>query len=307
MEKIMLENFSMLKERVDDCLEQTDLELIRYELKKIKEPLVLSGVGGSSVVSEMGSNIIRDKNKIMTYNAEPRDFVYNKFYGFKNVMSCSYSGNNYGVDLSFNNDMKKYSLSSNSFCNSDITYLQYKMSLKKEKSFISLAATLIPVSIFMDYYLDGDHTKITKEIIDTNFNFDVNCDAFEIFSGIETKTASKYLESTIVEAGLGFPIIHDKYSYCHGRSTLSKNYNNIAIYYNKNKELDKLLLEEIKLYYKSIIVIDSKYEDNILDDYQMLIQSMYLTKYIAERKKIDLSGVDYNPVVKKLYNYKGNI
>ena len=32
---------------------------------------------------------------------------------------------------------------------------------------------------------------------------------------------------------------------------------------------------------------------------------MYLTKYIAESKNMDLSGVDYNPIVKKLYKYNG--
>ena len=34
---------------------------------------------------------------------------------------------------------------------------------------------------------------------------------------------------------------------------------------------------------------------------------MYLTKYIAEQNNKDLSGVDYNPIVKKLYKYQGNI
>ena len=67
------------------------------------------------------------------------------------------------------------------------------------------------------------------------------------------------------------------------------------------------MLEELKKYYKTIIIIDSKFEDDILDDYQMLIQSMYLTKYIAEKKEKDLSKVDYSPIVKRLYKYNGNI
>lgn len=46
----------------------------------------------------------------------------------------------------------------------------------------------------------------------------------------------------MVESGIGLPIIHDKYSYCHGRSTLATTNNNIAIYFNLNTELDKLLL-----------------------------------------------------------------
>jgi hypothetical protein len=43
----------------------------------------------------------------------------------------------------------------------------------------------------------------------------------------------------MVEAGIGIPIVHDKYSYCHGRSTLGVNYNGIAVYYNRNTEFDR--------------------------------------------------------------------
>ena len=68
-----------------------------------------------------------------------------------------------------------------------------------------------------------------------------------------------------------------------------------------------LLLNELKKYYKNIIIIESKYNDDILADYEMLIKSMYLTKYIAANKNKDLSKVDYSPLVKKLYKFNGNI
>ena len=67
------------------------------------------------------------------------------------------------------------------------------------------------------------------------------------------------------------------------------------------------MLEELKKYYSRIIIIESKFKDQILDDYQMLIQSMYLTKYIAEQKSKDLSEIKYSPLVKQLYNYNGQI
>ena len=79
------------------------------------------------------------------------------------------------------------------------------------------------------------------------------------------------------------------------------------IYLNRDTELDKLLIEELKKYYKDVIVISSREKDPVKADYDMLVQSMYLTKYIAETKQKDLSGVDYNPIVKKLYKYKGNL
>ncbi len=111
----------------------------------------------------------------------------------------------------------------------------------------------------------------------------------------------------MVESGIGVPIVHDKYSFCHGRSTLGKNYNSNVVYYNRNTDFDKMMLEELKYYYDSIITIDAKFSDQILDDYQMLVQSMYLTKYIAEKKEKDLSCIDYSPLVRKLYKYNGQI
>ena len=307
MEKSMKTNFDLLKERVIDSLNNTDLEFVRNELSKLEEPTLFSGVGGSSVVSEFGSKVINTKNGIVSVNSEPRDFLYRNNNPFKNVVACSYSGNNYGVELSFLKGLKRYLLSNNSFDEEDVTYLRYITTIDKERSFISLGATLIPVSILMDYYLNGKNNSMLDSIEETSFDFDLESDIYEIYSGYDTSTASKYLESTMVESGIGIPIVHDKYSYCHGRSTLGINYPAIAIYYNRNTEFDELMLEELKQYYSRIITIDSKYEDQILDDYQMLIQSMYLSKYIAEKKNKDLSKVEYSPIVKKLYKYKGKI
>ncbi len=305
--KNMQFNFGLLKDRVIDSLEHTDLEFIRYELSKFNSPTLFSGVGGSSVVGEFASKVINNKNGIVTVNSEPRDFIYRNNRSFKNVVACSYSGNNYGVELSFLRNLKKYLLSNNSFDNHDVTYLKYSTSIAKEKSFISLAATLIPVSIILDYYINGCDKVIVDLIEETNFNFNIDSDIYEIFSGYDTSTSSKYLESTMVESGIGIPIVHDKYAYCHGRSTFGINYNAVVIYYNRNTEFDNMMIEELKKYYKTIVTIDSKFNNKILDDYQMLIQSMYLTKYIAEKKNKDLSKVSYSPIVKKLYKYSGEI
>ena len=229
MEKNMKVNFDFLKERVIDSLDNTDLEFIRNELSKLNEPTLFSGVGGSSVVSEFGAKVINAKNGIVSVNSDPRDFLYRNNGAFRNVIACSYSGNNYGVELSFLKELRKYLLSNNSFDDNDVTYLKYNTTIDKERSFISLSATLIPVSILMNYYLNGKNSPILDSIEATSFDFDLASNVYEIFSGYDTSTASKYLESTMVESGIGIPIVHDKYSSCHGRSTRGTNYNGIAI------------------------------------------------------------------------------
>ena len=306
-QKNMQNNFEFLKDRIVDSLSYTDLDYINNELSKLNEPTLFSGVGGSNVVSEFGSKVINIKNNIVSINSEPRNFLYQNNISFKNVIACSYSGNNYGVELSFRDSLKKYLLSNNSFNDDNVTYLKYNTNIPKENSFISLGATLIPVSILLSYYLNKDNNLILDCIEELPFNFNPTSNVYEIFSGYDTSTASKYLESTMVESGIGIPVVHDKYSYCHGRSTLGYNYNATAIYYNRNTEFDKMMLEELKKYYNLIITIDSKFKDQVLDDYQMLIQSMYLSKYIAEKNLIDLSKINYSPIVKKLYKYNKQI
>lgn len=301
MQKNMKVNFEYLKGRVVDALNNTDTKYINYELSKLYKPTLVNGVGGSSVVSDFGAKVLSVKNSIVVRNTEPRDMIYMDKSGYSNVIACSYSGNNFGVDLSFDNNLKKYLLSRNT--NEEAVNLQYKTTIDNERSFISLGATLIPISVLINYYLNGDESFL-DDIEECVFSFDTECDVYEIFSGYDTSTTSKYLESTMVESGIGIPIVHDKYSYCHGRSTMSINNNSIAIFLNRNTELDRLLLREISKYYKNVIVIDGKYKDMILDDYQMLVQAMYLTKYIAESKSKDLSKIEYSPLCKTLYKCK---
>lgn len=303
MEKNMNVNFEYLKRRVTDTFDNTDIDFINHELSLLDKPALICGVGGSSVVSDYASKVISSKNSIITRNTEPRDMIYMNKSGYSNIISCSYGGNNYGVDLSFNNSLKKYLFSRNR--NEEVINLQYKTTIDNERSFISLGATLIPVSILLNYYLDGNMSFL-DDIEEKLFSFDTECDVYEIFSGYDTSTTSKYLESTMVESGIGVPVVHDKYSYCHGRSTMSINNNNIAIFLNRNTELDRLLLGEISRYYKNVIVIDGKYKDMVLDDYQMLVKAMYLTRFIAQCKNKDLSRVDYSPLCKTLYKCKFN-
>lgn len=304
MKKTMQDNFNLLNNRVIDSLSHTNLEETRKTLSTIKEPTIVTGVGGSKVVAVFTSKILSQKNGIIADAHEPRDIIYKPLSGYSNILACSYSGTNYGVETSFNNNLNKYLLSSTRVPN--ITNIQYQTSLPKERSFISLAATLIPMTIMLDYYLDGK-TQVIEEILTSPTPEIDSSKVFEIMSGYDTSTAHTYLESTMLEAGLSIPILHDKYGYCHGRSTTSYHNNHSLIYFDKGTDLDKLMLEELKEYYHKIVRLKSKYQDPIIDDYYLTFIAMLLTKQLAEQTKKDLSIVDYSPVVKKLYKYKGGM
>lgn len=307
MKPNMQDNFNLLEERVIDALDKTDLERIKYNLEKIKTPTITTGVGGSSVVSNYAAKVLSTKNGIIAEHQEPRDIIYKSLRGYDNVLSCSYGGKNYGVQTAFNNELNKYLLSVNELENPEVTNLTYKTTIPREDSFISLAATLIPMSIMLAYYSDNN-IEIIKEILETKKEYNVDfSQVFEIMSGYDTNTASTYLETTLTESGIALPIVHDKYAYCHGRSTLSYNNKPTLIHLNNNTELDELYKRELQPYYKNIIDLDSKYQDQIINDFYLTYQSMLLSKSIAENHYSDLSRVNYSPVVKKLYYYKGKM
>lgn len=305
MKENMHENFELLEKRVLDTLASTDLEQIKEVLKEIKTPTICTGVGGSNVVSNYASKVLNAKNNCLTENCEPRDLLYKNLNNYDNVLSCSYGGNNYGVKTAFANDLNKYLLSASSQPN--VTNLTYLGTIENEDSFISLAATLMPMSILLAYYTDND-LSIIEEILETKKEYNLTkSELYEILSGYETSTAATFLESTLTESGIAIPLISDKYGYCHGRSTTSYCHQASAIVYNRSTELDQLLLQEFPKYYQEVIEITSKYQDPIIDDFYFTYQSMLIAKAIATNADKDLSRVDYSPLVKKLYYFKGEM
>ena len=140
-------NFEVLKERVWDTLRLTDLN---KEWKKIKGSTICVGSGGSNVVAAYASIVLNTKNKCCTKIAEPRDVLYEDLTNYKNLFICSYSGNNHGVNVLSNLAAKKYLLTYGSNDN-DFRVLKCNSSMEKEMSFISLASTIMPMSILLSY------------------------------------------------------------------------------------------------------------------------------------------------------------
>lgn len=306
----MIFNFNLLKERVLDTLKLTNIDKV---MKKIKGSTLCVGSGGSKVVASFSSIVLNHKNKCTCKVLEPRDALYENISAYQNLFVCSYSGNNHGVDILGPLKIKKYLLTYAINEKENYTKLQCNASIDKEMSFISLGATLMPMSVLLSYYLESDCSQLIEEMINatTKKEFeieDINL-PFDLISGQDTLTSEIYLESTFVESGLANILVHHKYDYCHGRSTLAYKQNKNLIYLLSNKkELDELLLNELKNKYRNIIILESNYQNPILDNFYLTLQSLYLTKFLAEKKNIDLSIVDYDKdLCKKLYKYKGEM
>ena len=320
MTKNMEYNFDNLHSRVIDTLDNTDLERIRRELYQIKDNVICTGNGGSSVVSQFASQVLNYINHCVTINIDPRDLEFMYLTNFKNLLTCTYSGKNYGVETSFENDLNKHILSNGLVDRKDVKNLTYNTSLPRERSFISLGATLMPMSVLLSYYLhgtekgcsnDNEVKSLIERIFDTKKQKQEteNID-FDVLSGFDTSVAAKFIESTFIEAALGNVVIHSKYDFCHGRTTLPFQRKKRTLIFLKTSftsGLGELELELAKELYDEIIVLESKFNDLIVDNYVLTLKAMYLAKNIAERQSKDLSKITYFPKVNSLYNFKGRM
>lgn len=303
-------NFDILESRIIDSLKLTN---ISKKLKKIKGSTICVGSGGSNVVASFASLVLNAKNGCCVKISEPRDVLYENLKNYKNLFICSYSGNNHGVNILSPLKIKKHLLTYGTDTNKNFNKLKCNYSIPKEMSFISLGATLMPMSILLSYYLNKDISPLIEHLIISarkqRFNISSLNLPYDIMSGQDTLTPERYLESTFTESGLSACIVHRKYDFCHGRSTLAYKQKRNLIYLIANKkQLDDLLLSSLKDRYQNIIVLESNYNDLILDNFNLTIQALYLTKKIAKAKEIDLSIVDYDKeLCKKLYKYSGGM
>jgi len=249
---------------------------------------------------------------------------------FFNLIVISASGNTNGISealLDFR--VNKYLITENKK-ESNYQVVSWSNELyDREKSFISLATSLGPISLLLDSTTSLNLELSSNEIKRINdkikelllrskekinkLNVDFkDTSLIQIMSGYETKSSASVLESNLTEVGLAAPVIHNKGSYCHGRSNLLFQYPNSKLIYLSHglKELDSLLIESINSEYSNISVFDTNdLSDNIFwKEYYLILQMYFLSKKIAEDKNIDLTQPEYNPtLVKKLYRFKGEM
>ncbi|MDO5440448.1 MAG: hypothetical protein Q4F12_02795 [Erysipelotrichaceae bacterium] len=289
--------------RVLDSLQKTDLNKIFDTLASIKEPTIVTGVGGSSIVGTFLAKVLNEKNHIIATFKFPRDLKLMDLNGYKNVIAVSYSGKNIGVDASFDNNLNKYLLSGTT--RPGINSLQYTVN-DEEYSFVSMAGTFIPLSIILMYYKND--INLVKDILSIRKEFDVvDKNVYEIMTSEKSVTACAMLDSTLVEGALVAPVIHEKYDYCHGRTMFNYHYQNPLIYFDDNSALDTLFKENLLQTYNHVIMIDSKYDDSIINDYYQAYMGLLLCVSIAKKINRDMSIKSVPDISELIYTYKGKM
>lgn len=308
--------------------------------------ILIMATGGSKVIAYYLQMILEEKGKIVEV-IEPRDYFYKlNINNFDRLIVISNSGKTNGIQEALRSFKgEKYLFSSdylfsdnehnknNYFEEAKLMFTNISWATKyytdREKSFISLVSTLGPMIIFLKLaFFEGKelYLKELREINDkikllieksknkiNSLTFDFsNSNIIQIISGYDTRTSSAILESNMIECGAYPIIIHDKGSYCHGRSNLLFQNPDSSIIYlaHQKKELDKILLEILQKEYSNIFLFDTfEMQENILwKEFYLSLQMFYLSQKLASDKRIDLTQPEYNPnLVRRLYNYRGGM
>ena len=331
-------NYSKLEERLLQINNSNLIADINLNGFLSNVPTLIMATGGSKPAAYY-LEILLEKNGTLCEVIEPRDYFYKtNIDSFKRLIVISNSGNSNGVMDALNNFLGDSILITGDYQEqlekdnfkvikwSNESYLG-----NKESSFISLVSTLAPMLMFLeldtllkegkkdlsqsDYEKINDKLKLllkkSKDQIDKlDFSFkDTNL--VQILSGYDTRVSSSVLESNMIETGAVSIVVHDKGAFCHGRSNLIfQNPESPIIYLAHNmKKLDDEMLDVLKKEYPNIFLINSfDEEDNLWKEFYLVLQMYYLSRKIAEDKKIDLTMPEYNSqVVKKLYKYRGEM
>lgn len=329
-------NFSKLEERITSLNDPTlgkynKIRELLYEITSKKEPPLIMATGGSKAVAYYLQLILEKLGHTICEVIEPRDFFYKTNRdNFSNLIAISASGKTNGIEKAFRLfNGKKYLISENEK-EADYEVISWGNDrYEKEKSFISLATSLGPMILLLDSTVSLDRELSQDEIRKINdkiksllekseakieklpVNFK-DTSFIQIMSGYDTKTSSSVLESNLAEVGLAAPVIHDKGSFCHGRSNLLFQYPDSQVIYlaHELKELDQILIESIAKEYSNLSIFHTNdLDENIFwKEYYLTLQMYFLSKRIASEKDIDLTMPEYNPqLVKKIYTYKGEM
>ncbi len=293
--------FASLGEKIDYALKHSELKEIFAKLDKLNGPTLVSGVGGSAIVGTFLCKVLREKKHIIATFAYPRDLICMDVSGYENVIAVSYSGNNIGVDVLKELPLKKYLFTGNP--RSGFENIVYRM--LPEISYVSISATMVPLSIIALYYRNDP--ELIKTIISKETAISSDNDHYEVMSGYETLTAATLIESSLVESGMATCLLHEKYNYCHGRVNITKVLNSDLIFFKSNSELDDTLYNTLSRYYKNIICIERNYEDDVINDFYCCLIGLKLIRNIALRKDCDISDMKEIPDNDVLYRFNGKM
>lgn len=323
-------NTNHLLDRTLRALESNATQKLNEVLSSIKGQMLMVGTGGSFVAAEFAAKCVSQYHpNVLAQACHPRDIIIHGLNKIDTVMLFSYSGKTKDIQNIYKLCRKKgirvyiitkyKSSDDKSFYDEDalISYSTSKSSTK-ERGFISMAGTLIPMCIFGETYYSNQNCsfrEFLKECFERRcnefsnekffFNLPDRKMTIDIFSGVDTSCAALDLESKFIESGLARVVIHEKKDFSHGRFNILEKYAPDLIIFLDNirgaysEKLFRYLEKRENLY---ICHLTTDYE-NLWGDLDLVVASEFFSKYLSKMLDYDMAKPDYPKDAMDLYQY----
>lgn len=319
------ENVKKIIERVRsdfDAIENN--ENILNELFKKDGKYIFLATGSSFTISFFWAKIINIHYGCFTKAVLPRDFIYSNYDNVDKIIVFSYSG--------VTNDLVKAVEKIKRdkiiiFSKGKIDEISDLFQVKKENivsyynddfeiGFINFEATIFPCMYLLSHTVDKINIDFLCNIINKwdeyfkGISKDKRLTAFfndcvNIFYGDMCLIGALDFENKLVESGICNAIMHEKKNFSHGRYVLYEKQKERYNIYFKRKNVDQYEIELLNYLKKDYnIIIESEFND-ILCEFDLLVASMILIKYIGDIVGIDPSFPTNLFSGDKLYKYNG--
>lgn len=327
----MESNFNSLLERIIQANKSNAYTKVKKIMQQVDGNIAVVGAGGSFSVADYISRCLKG----FAISLRPREMLLHKTELLDYVILVTYSGKTPDIVQCINH-CKKYDnikkiivitwdegkFAENVDLSNKIEVIAYKNNDTSERSFISIASTLAPVSLFARHSIEADgkefysyiekllHSaekeidKVSKENVFDQLKYKP---FLEVIYESETKSSAAMLESNLIEKGISYIVMHEKKDFSHGRYNLQYSKKAPILVWLKNSReslYDKALLEYLNKNYKDTkLVIIKSTEGKVIGELEVMIKSMYLSKMIAENVGEDLSKYDYPNGAVGLYRF----
>lgn len=326
---IISNNLNRAYGRIVSALQTEATNEVKSVLLSLPDRVLTVGTGGSYAAALFAAKCINTYETGFAESVKPRDALLFPLDKYGLVLLFSYSGLTNDIQAVYRACCEKHipvrvitALDKN---DANCPYKRDEMISYtndnpdfEERGFISMASTLIPMSLFAARYYDGKvgFEKFLYGVFsqrEKDFEFSVltarkTALIIDIFSAYDTATASTILESDIIESGIGRVTVHEKKDFSHGRyNAIESLPPDIVVFFDSKvgsytNKLKVYLSQRVKF---PLIEMKARNE-GFWGDFDLAVAVQFFVAKLSEEAGYDMSDPTYPEEAKGLYKYSGD-
>lgn len=323
-------NTTCLYDRILHSLDSCASSQVKSVLDSIEGIICMIGTGGSFTAAYYAAEVINqchNTSKAIAYH--PRDALIDGLNKVNAVFLFSYSGNTKDIltvySMCIRNSIPVYLVTKKHYSSlpelNGATIISYSNSTSdaKERGFLSMAGTLIPMCIFTEAFFAQSYSPFHKFLEE---RFIAQNEEYATGIGIAVPATSRFtvdvfyekssicaaldLESKFIESGVGRVVLHEKKDFSHGRFNILERMPPDFIVYLEGQQgqYSKKLKEYLNRRSIPTVFIKTQFS-GVLGQLDLMIAIQFFLNALSKQIDYDMSKPGYPEDAMLLYRYSG--